>query len=69
MNSTQNISKLNGFLEKGDLSLLIIVLSCTAAFTDYYDPAILQNKLTPLSIIRDLGLRKRDSKKNNYLLL
>ena len=36
---------------------------CTAAFTYYYDPAILQNKLTPLSIFRDLALRKGDSKK------
>ena len=35
----------------------------TAAFTYYYDPAILQNKLTPLSIFRDLALRKGDSKK------
>ena len=35
----------------------------TAAFTYYYDPVILQNKLTPLSIFRDLDLRKRDSKK------
>ena len=30
----------------------------TAAFTYYYDPAILQNKLTPLSIFKDLALRK-----------
>ena len=36
---------------------------CTAAFTYYYDPAILRNKLTPLSIFRDPALRKRDSKK------
>ena len=35
----------------------------TAAYTYYYDTAILQNKLTPLSIFRDLALRKRDSKK------
>ena len=35
----------------------------TAAFTYYYDPVILRNKLTPLSIFRDLALRKRDSKK------
>ena len=34
----------------------------TAAFTYYYDSAILRNKLTPLSIFRDLALRKRDSK-------
>ena len=34
----------------------------TAAFTYYYDPAILRNKLTSLSIFRDLALRKRDSK-------
>ena len=38
----------------------------TAAFTYYCDPAILQNKLTPLSIFRDPALRKRDSKKNIY---
>ena len=31
-------------------------------FTYHYDPAILRNKLTPLSIFRDLALRKRDSK-------
>ena len=30
----------------------------TAAFTYYYDPAILRNKLTPLSIFKDLALRK-----------
>ena len=36
--------------------------SYTAAFTYYYDPVILQNKLTPLTIFRDLSLRKRDSK-------
>ena len=35
----------------------------TAALTYYYDPVIFQNKLTPLSIFRDLALRKRDSKK------
>ena len=35
----------------------------TAALTYYYDPVILQNKLTPLLIFRDLALRKRDSKK------
>ena len=35
----------------------------TAAFTYYYDPAILRNILTPLSILRDPALRKRDSKK------
>ena len=34
----------------------------TAAFTYYYGPAILRNKLTPLSIFRDIVLRKRDSK-------
>ena len=39
-----------------------IVLS-TAAITYYYDPVILRNKLTPLSIFRDLALRKGDSKK------
>ena len=37
----------------------------TTAFTYYYmyDPAILQNNLTSLSIFRDLVLRKGDSKK------
>ena len=35
----------------------------TAAFTYYYDSAILRNKLTPLSILRDPALRKRDSEK------
>ena len=35
----------------------------TAAFTYYYDPVILRNKLTPLSIFRDQALRKRDSKR------
>ena len=34
----------------------------TSAFTYYYDPAILRNTPTPLSIFRDLALRKRDSK-------
>ena len=29
-----------------------------AAFTYYCDPAILRNKLTPLSIFKDLALRK-----------
>ena len=38
-------------------------LGCTAAFTYYYDPAILRNKMKPLSIFRDLAQRKRDSKK------
>ena len=40
----------------------------TAAFTYYNDPAILRNKLTPLSIFRDFALKKRDSK-NNCLFL
>ena len=40
------------------------ICRCTAAFTYYYDPAILPNKLTPLSIFRDLAMRKRDSKKS-----
>ena len=44
-----------------------VILYCrilyTAAFTYYYDPAILRNKLTPLLIFRNLALRKRDSKK------
>ena len=39
-----------------------LISKYTAAFTYYYDPEILQNKLTPLSIFRDLALRKRDSK-------
>ena len=30
----------------------------TATFTYYNDPVILRNKLTPLSIFRDLALRK-----------
>ena len=38
----------------------------TAAFTYYYDPAIWQNNLTPLSIFRDLALRKGDSKKLRF---
>ena len=38
-------------------------LAYKAAFT-YYDPAILQNKLTSLSIFGDLALRKGDSKKS-----
>ena len=29
----------------------------TAAFTYYYGPVILRNKLTPLSIFRDIALR------------
>ena len=37
---------------------LCIDLMYTAAFTYYYDPVILQNKLTPLSIFRDPALRK-----------
>ena len=32
--------------------------SNTAAFTYYYDPAILRNKLTHLSSFKDLALRK-----------
>ena len=43
--------------------LIIWTFIHTAAFTYYYDPVILQNKLTPLSIFRYLALRKRDSKK------
>ena len=39
----------------------------TAVLTYYYDPAILQNRLTPLSIFRDLALRKGDSKKFMFL--
>ena len=30
----------------------------TAAFTYFYDPVILRNKWTPLSIFKDLALRK-----------
>ena len=30
----------------------------SAAFTYYYDPAILRNKLTPLSIFKEVALRK-----------
>ena len=41
----------------------IYELVSTAAFIFYYDPVILLNKLTPLSIFRDIALRKRDSKK------
>ena len=40
----------------------------TAALTYYYDPAIFRNKLTPLSIFRDVGLRKRDAKKFMFYL-
>ena len=35
----------------------------TAALTYYYDPVILRNKMKPLSIFRDLALRKRVSKR------
>ena len=35
-------------------SLFIIDHHCTAAFTYYYDSVILRNKLSPLSIFRDL---------------
>ena len=31
----------------------------SAAFAYYYDPVILRNKLTPLSIFRDPAMRKR----------
>ena len=41
----------------------MLAIRHTAALTYYYDPAILQNKLTPSSIFRDLALRKGDSKK------
>ena len=37
-----------------------ISLVLYSAFANYYDPAILRNKLTPFSIFRDLALRKRD---------
>ena len=46
-----------------DNTSLNIYFVTTAAFTYYYDPTILQNKLTPLSIFRDLALRKSDSKR------
>ena len=42
--------------------LLTPLINHTAAFTYYYDPVILRNKLTSLSIFRDLALRKIDSK-------
>ena len=48
------------------LALMLVVrvkVGYTAAFTYYYDPAILRNKLTLLLIFRDPALRKRDSKK------
>ena len=45
------------------LLIHILALRSTAAFTYYYDPVILRNKLTPSSIFRDIALRKRDSKK------
>ena len=41
----------------------------TAAFTYYYDPAILRNKLTPLSIFRTLALRKRGSKNKLFTFM
>ena len=44
------------------LTLFFYWSTAAAAFTYYYDPVILQNKLTPLSIFRELALRKRDSK-------
>ena len=65
------IEQLSTFLRL--LSELLNLICCqgninTAAFTYYYDPAILRNNLTPLSIFRDQGLRKRDSKNNCILL-
>ena len=51
------------------ISQIAIFVINTAAFTYYYDPAILRKKLTPLSIFRDLALRKRDFQKYNCLLL
>ena len=41
----------------------------TSAFTYYYDPVILRNKLTPLSIFKDLALRKRDSKSSCFTFM
>ena len=43
----------------------------TAVFSYYHDPVILRNRWAALTIFRDLGLRKRDSKKcmfNFYVL-
>ena len=37
------------------------MLACTAAFTYFYDPAILRNKVTALSIFKVLALKNRDS--------
>ena len=51
------------YIKKFDIKQHILyIMQSTAAFTYYYDPAILQNKLTPLTVFRDLALRKRDSK-------
>ena len=41
---------------------ILVCSDITAALTYYYDPVILQNKLTPLSIFRVLALKNRDSK-------
>ena len=53
-NSVYRAKRRNLFFGLGDT---------TAAFTYYYEPVILQNNLTPLSIFRDLALGKRESKK------
>ena len=47
------------------LNALGVDFTSTAALIYYYDPVILRNKLTPLSIFRDLPLRKRDLKKRS----
>ena len=49
-------------IEKVQRQAARFIKMITAAFT-YYDTATLRNKLTPLSIFRDLALRKRDFKK------
>ena len=51
-------------VEQKWLLLGTLKIMITAALPYYYDHAILRNKLTPLSIFRDLALRKRDSKEN-----
>ena len=54
------------FVDDSVSSLFIIDQHCTAAFTYYYDPVILRNKLSPLSIFRDL---EKERFKNVYVLL
>ena len=62
MYSQQRECEMYGYIKSNRLIYCTIKLY-TAAFTYYYDPAILRNKLTPLSIFGDLALRKRDSNK------